>query len=745
MTPPLRDEVKIRVGIPQDPQTISVAVPAGDAPPWDLDTELSTVGTDVARVDAVPKVTGRARYTQDVRLPGMLHGALLRSPHPRATVRSVDVSAALRMPGVRAALPTKGPDTQFRRVHFAGDDVAAVAAETLAQALDALEKVVVEYEVEPHQTDWLRAEGAPSLSPDGEVTDAWPADEKIDAALASAAHTCIATYRTEVQTHSSLEPHGVVADFKDGALEVWASTQATFGVRAGLEQTLGLEGGKVRVHSEFVGGGFGSKFAPGAEAVAAALLSRAAGAPVKLMLSRTEEHTSTGNRPPAVIQIRAGSDSEGNIVAWDYRSWGGPGHTGRGGSTKGTDHYCTKAQKRTKHQDVRTDTDPARAMRAPGWPQGFFASESMMDELALACGMNPFDFRLRNDAQSLRAHEWKLGAERFRWSARYNPEPGTPRAGGDPRRLRGAGLASARWGQMGGTGNHVTCRIHTDGTVEARNGAQDIGTGMKTVMAVITAEELQIPVGRVRVAMGDTNDPVGPASGGSTTTPSLAPTVRHAAYRAKQQLVAAVARHLQADPADVTCAGGKIGVAGGTMLTFDEACRLLPPAGIEATGDRFENYAGYQDSVCGCQFAEVEVDRETGTVRVLHMLAVQDCGLVIAKKLAESQVLGAMIQGISYALHEQRVMDHDAGRMLNVDLLGYKIACAPDMPELDVVLVPVANGKNSVGAAGLGEPPAVAPAAAIANAVANAIGARVRSLPITPDKVLAALQRGGPR
>jgi xanthine dehydrogenase YagR molybdenum-binding subunit len=471
------------------------------------------------------------------------------------------------------------------------------------------------------------------------------------------------------------------------------------------------------------------------------MLARAAGAPVKLMLSRTEEHTSAGNRPSALMQIRAGTDDQGVIVAWDYRSFGGPGHTGSGG-TKGADHYWTKAASRTKHQDLKTDTDPGRAMRAPGWPQGFFASESMMDELALACRMDPLDFRLRNDAQALRALEWKLGAERFQWAARHNPEPGKPTAGGDPRRLRGAGLSSARWGGMGGTGNRVTCRIHTDGTVEARNGAQDIGTGMKTVMAVLTAEELQIPVERVRVVMGDTNDPVGPASGGSTTTPSLAPTVRHAAFRAKQELATAVARHLQVDAAQVVCREGKLGVEGGAMLAFAEACRLLPPSGIEATGERFENYAGYQDHVCGCQFAEVEVDRDTGAVRVLRMLAVQDCGLVIARKLAESQVLGAMIQGISYALHEQRVMDHEAGRMLNVDLLSYKITCAPDMPELDVVMLPVANGKNNVGAAGLGEPPAVAPAAAIANAVANATGARVRSLPITPDKVLAALARG---
>src|SRR5690606_37570971 len=256
----------------------------------------------------------------------------------------------------------------------------------------------------------------------------------------------------------------------------------------------------------------------------AVLLSKAAQAPVKVLLSRFEEHTCAGNRPSAVIQIRAGIDADGILRAWDYRSFGGPGYTGSGGGTSYVPTWFGGAETRRTHRDLATATDAARAMRAPGWPQGNFAAEGMLDLLATSAGIDPLDFRLKNDGDELRQAEWRLGAERIGWRERRNPAPGEPTPGLDPRHRRGAGRAAAFWGQMGRPGNQVTCRIHADGTVEARNGAQDIGTGMKTVMALLTAEELGIDPSRVRVTMGDTADPVGPASGGSTTTPSLAPT-----------------------------------------------------------------------------------------------------------------------------------------------------------------------------------------------------------------------------
>ncbi|MBK8974505.1 MAG: xanthine dehydrogenase family protein molybdopterin-binding subunit [Planctomycetes bacterium] len=732
-----RDEHEMRVGFAGDAKKITVDVPTGDAPPWDLDTRLTSVGGRTRRIDAVAKVTGRARYAYDVDLPGMLHAVVARSPHAAGRLASLDLSAVAALPGVAAVIPLKEPGN---RVRFVGDPIAAIAAQRLDQALDALAAVRAEYTTEAAVTDFRDHPDAPELVR-GEVVGPWPGrgGDEVAAALAAAAHTAEGTWICEVQTHSCLESHGLVAWFKDdGTLEVWASTQATFGVRGGLASALELPEEKVRVHAEFVGGGFGSKFGADAEGVAAARLSRLVKCPVKLMLSRFEDHTCAGNRPSAIIRIRAGIDARGIITAWDYDAWGGPGYTGRGGGTRHNPTYFTRAKTRNSHRDLDSATDAGRAMRAPGWPQGNFAMEGMVERLAELAGMDGLAFRLLNDADPIRQAEWRLGAERFGWEQRRNPKPGTPRDGDPAHLLRGAGLASAFWGQMGGTGNQVTCRIHQDGTVEARNGAQDIGTGMKTVMAVLTAEELGIAPERIRVTMGDTNDPVGPASGGSTTTPSLAPTVRHAAWLAKAELCERVAAALRVEPGSVRCEGGRV-IAGDRALGFDEACRLIGPTPVEATGRRFRNYEGYQDSVAGCQFAAVVVDARTGVVRVEKMLAVQDCGLVIDTLLAENQVLGAMIQGMSYALHEQRIVDRATGRMLNGDFLNYKISGPADLPDMEAIMFPVANGKNNVGAAGLGEPPAIAAPAAIANAVGNAIGIPLRHLPITLDKVLAAL------
>jgi xanthine dehydrogenase YagR molybdenum-binding subunit len=388
-------------------------------------------------------------------------------------------------------------------------------------------------------------------------------------------------------------------------------------------------------------------------------------------------------------------------------------------------------------------------MRAPGWPQGYFGGELFVDELAQKAGIDPLAFRQKNDPQVIRKEQWQLGAEKFGWSKCRTPKPGTPMPGDDPRWLRGAGLASARWGGMGSPGrppHGITCRIMQDGSVETRSGAQDIGTGMKTVMTVVTAEELGIPTANVKAFMGNTGDPSGPGSGGSTTTPSLAPAVRHAAYLAKQELAQIVAKHLAVKVEEIRWEGGKVG-AGAPMLSWTDACKLIGPNPIEVRGQRFPNYKSepFNNGVCGCQFAEVLVDTWTGMVRVVRMLAIQDCGIVIAKKLAESQVLGAMIQGLSYALHEQRILDRRSGRMVNGDFLRYKIAGPQDMPEMECIMMSVSNGHTNCSAVGLGEPPSVAAPAAVANAVFNAIGVPVRHLPITPEKVLKALdeRKGG--
>lgn len=710
---------------------------AGDIAPWsyaDLG-KWKLVGTDVDRVDAHAKVTGRAKYAYDINLPGLLYGVVLRSPHAKGTIKAIGLDGAKGMPGIKAVIALKKPGNKIR---YIGDEIAAVAAATIDQARDALEKIQVEYEVQDHVTDPLVVDGAPELDKRGHVTAPWPADEKLATGLAAGEVTVDATYRCAVQTHSALESHGATARWnEDGTLELWASTQATFGTANGVAGALGVPANKVVVHTEYMGGGFGAKLQPGVEPVAAARLAKEAGAPVKLMLDRYEEHTCVGNRPGAIIQIRAAAKKDGTLTAFDYRSWGEPGYGGGGGTTPPR-CYFQNVPKRSAHKDLQTNMDAGRAMRAPGHPQGHFAAESMLDELARAIGMDALALRQKNDADIVRQHEWKVGADTFQWSAKVNPTPGKPRAGSDARFLRGAGCASATWGGLGGPGSKVLCRIHKDGRVEARNGAQDIGTGMKTVLAILTAEELGVPIAQVTAVMGDTRDPNGPGSGGSTTTPSLAPAARLAAALARKQLEAIVAEYLNVPSEQVSCADGKVGTKD-KRIAFADACKLMTVPAIEAIGERFPNYPGYKGGVFGAQFAEVEVDTHTGQVRVLSMTAVQDCGVVVSKKTAESQVLGAMIQGISYALHEQRIVDHKKGRMLNGDFMNYKVAGPKDVPPMQVVMLSVANGGNNVGACGVGEPAAVAPAAAVANAVANALGVPVRSLPITPDKVLKAL------
>lgn len=743
-----RDGVEITVGYrglggqPDRLETRTVQPEAGDAPPWDARTTFATVGADHERVDGLAKASGRAKYSADVTFPGLQQAMILRSPVARGKLTELDLEAARAMPGIAAVVALKDVGNKVR---FVGDAIAAIAGASRHAVRDALEKIRATYEQEEHNVDFVMAGDVPTLDAQGQIEAPWPEHAEVDAAFAGAATTHAGTYRTEVQTHSSLEPHGGVARWNGDDLDLWLSTQATFGVRGELSRALqdkGLKVGSLTIHAEFVGGGFGSKFTAGIEGLAVCLLAKAANAPVKLMLDRFEEHTTTGNRPSALMQVRAGLDGDGKIVAWDWRSFGGCGFNGSGGSVAVPGYYTGNAKTRRDHKDVATDTDPGRPMRAPGHPQGWFGAELFLDELAAKAGIDPLAFRLANDGEAIRQDQWRHGADVFGWSklrARTN-EPGA-------RFVRGVGLASARWGQLGNPGrpaHGITCRIHQDGTVESRSGSQDIGPGLKTVLAVLTAEELGIAPTQVKATTGHTSDPSGPASGGSTTTPSVAPAVRHAAFLARRELEALVAKHLGVDAAAVRCGNGKVGSAE-RQLGWADACKLIGPNPIDVRGQRFANYAGepFARNQCGAQFAEVEIDTWTGLVRCTRMFGIQDCGLVIAKKQAESQVLGAMIQGTSFALHEQRIMDGRSGRMLNGDFLRYKITGTQDLPELACELHSIALGHTNVGAAGLGEPPSCASAAAIANAVFHALGAPVRHLPITPDKVLAALAAKG--
>jgi xanthine dehydrogenase YagR molybdenum-binding subunit len=723
-------EHDVRIGFPGHERTVKAEVPEGAPAPWGLDANLRTVGTDQPRIDAVEKVTGRARYSSDIRRKGLAYGKLLSSPHAHAKVKSVDLTKAKALPGVLYTESYAGST-----IRFAGQQVAGVVAESEEVLDDALALVEVEYEVLPHALTVEEAmkEGAPRVKEDGNVERREEGDAAEVEKLHAGADVAIErVYRTQVQTHSALETHGCVCEWEGERLTCWSSTQGTFSVQQGLAGALGIPVGNVTVVTEHMGGGFGAKFGIRHWDLFCAKAARETGRPVRVMLDRRQEHLAGGNRPDSVQRCKFSAMKDGTLVAAEVRSWGTGGVAG-GANVANPSVYSFRARFK-ETTNVFTHAGEGRAFRAPGHPQGFFALEGMIDELAEAIGMDPLAFRRRNDRNEVRLAQYEVGAKEIGWERR-RAKPGSDKG---PRK-RGLGMASSRWSHTGGPSAKVLCRIARDGSVLVANGAQDIGTGTRTVMAVIAAEELGLDPARIQVRLGSTNDPIGPGSGGSTTAPSIGPAVRDAAFQAKRALLEAAAGALGVPAAGLDLKEGKV-TGGPKPLAFEQACAFLPSDSVEALGQwRGKPYPGFTGEVAGVQFAEVEADVETGRVRVVKVVAVQDCGRVIDTLLARSQINGGVIQGISYALFEDRVLDPVRGDMLNANFLDYRIAGSLDMPEIVSIPFSVVNGVNSIGMSSLGEPPTIPTSAAIGNALANAIGVRVRSLPITPDKVLAAL------
>ncbi len=757
---------KIRVGFDGDFQVREIEIAAGDPAPWDPSRKFAIVGARVPRLDGKAKATGEAKYSIDVRLPGMLYGRILRCPLAAATVTSVDLSEARKMPGVRAALALAEPG---EKVRFAGQEVAAVAAATPEQADDALAAIRVAYTARPFVVglEAARKPGSPLVfegkaetkTSAGEVEAAEAglprngnvlgprSSEKGNAGegFKKADAVVEGTYETQVQTHTALETHGLVARWDGDELTVWASTQGLFGVRDELAETLKIPVSKIRVVTEYMGGGFGAKFGARIEGLTAARLAKEAGAPVKLFLDRKEEQLATGNRPSSVQTVKAGATKDGKLTALQLTVYGDGGTNGGTGTSGPIKNVYECANLKVDEYDVFTNAGPSTAMRAPGHPQGAFALEATMDELARAIGMDPLEFRMKNDPSAVRREEFRIGAEKIGWKGRD-----ARRKTADPWIVRGVGVGAAVWYNTGDTGPRASVTIHRDGSAEVEHGVQDLGTGSRTMVAIIAAEELQLPLEKVSVSIGDTRMPYGPESGGSTTTPSSAPTIRRAAWQAKKSLAEAVAREWKVPAESVTVADGVVSAPGDPKhrLSWADACKLLPGQGVSATADRAANHGdAWKRFTTGAQFAEVEVDTETGRVRVERIVAVHDCGVVVNALATESQIQGGVIQGVSYALFEDRVLDRQTGRMVNPNVESYKIAGALDVPEIETVLVNVWDGVNNTNSVGIGEPATVATAAAIANAVSHAVGARVRRLPITPEVVLAAVAearaRGG--
>ncbi len=703
---------------------------------WPEEGKRSLIGKRHDRLDGPAKASGRAKYTFDVNRPGMLYARAVRCPYAHARVVSVDTSEAERMPGVKAVRVLKAAGTE---IQWAMDEVAVVAAETEELAEDAVRKVVVKYEKLPHVVKEA------NLS---EVKDrAKPEDAQVtgepDKAFKEADVVSEGQYSAAVITHCCLESHGTVAEWEGDQLTAWISTQNVTGVVPQFAQPLSIPNTNVRSLCDYMGGGFGSKFGADVWGVEAARLAKTTGRPVKFMLDRASEQQLGGGRPSAYAKIKVAATKDGSLIGWESEAWGTGGVAGRGGPP--LPYVFTKIpNSRRRNIPISTNTGGARAWRAPNHPQAALLTMSALEDLAAKLHMDPLEFFLKNihltsggRAEDYRAELLKC-AEMIDWKKNWHPRgdktPGPIK--------RGLGLSIHTWG---GRGHNSQCdvKIHPDGSVEVSLGSQDLGTGTRTVIALAAAETLGLPLKAIKVNIGDSRYPQSGGSGGSTTVGGVSASTRRGTVDAREQLYAKVAPALGVPADQLEAVGGKVQVKGNPAksLPWKQACGKIGVTPITARGQNPGPGNLIDSGVGGAQMADVSVDTETGVVTMNRLVAAQDCGLILNMKCAESQVFGAMIMGVGYALLEERIVDRATGRFLNADMEFYKLAGIGDIGNFQVHMM-TGKGFDERGVIGLGEPPVISPGAAISNAVANAIGVRVPEMPLTPDRVLAALEKG---
>ncbi|AKZ54263.1 putative oxidoreductase [Streptomyces ambofaciens ATCC 23877] len=702
-------------------------------------TVKGAVGTSHTRVEGRDKVTGAARYAGEIPFADLAHGWLVLSTVARGRIRSIDTDAVLGMPGVLTVLHHGNaprvdtdyigmlgipPDPtaavfQDERVPHAGWPVALVVAETPEEAREAAEALAVTYDTEPHDTA-LTADHPDAYPAEGHM----PAEtEKGDLAAGLAASTVVVDeeYTTPEEHHSMMEPHAATALWDGGRLEVVDSNQGTTWVQGELAKMFSLDESAVRVRSEHIGGGFGSKGLRAHQVsavMAATLLER----PVRVVMTRRQMFSLAGYRSPTTQRVRLGADADGRLRALEHRSLNQTSTVYEfvePGAGVARVMYDAEAH-RTANHVVRLDVPSPTFMRAPGEAPGSFAIEVALDELAERCGVDPIELRLRNEpdvgpvsglpfsSRNLAAcfHE---GARRFGWADR-DPRPGVRREG---RWLLGTGTAAASFGAGAGPSTALLT-AEADGTFTVRIAAADIGTGARTALTLVAADALEVAPERVRVRIGDSD--FGPAmiAGGSMGTRSWAWAITAAAGELRERL------------------------ALGTSV---------PPEGITVRSDTTEALgalAQKERHSFGAQFAEVAVDTATGEVRVRRMLGIFAAGRIVNPLTARNQLVGGMIWGISMALHEEAVRDRASGGLYGPDLAGYHVATHADVPDVEADWVDDPDPDDPVGIKGVGEIGIVGAAAAVANAVWHATGVRHRNLPIRPDRVLsAAAPEGG--
>lgn len=740
-------------------------VPADEPPALPVNAALRVIGKPVPRQDALAKVTGAMRFTVDVKLPGLLHARVLRSPWPNARVHAIEAKPAARSPGVGAVLVIAPPGAELR---YVGAPVAAIAATTPEAAEAALALIRVDYVRLPFVVDMdtARKPNAPLVYRPGEQValsigeiavatglrlngnirgpDMFGSRGDVAHGFAQAEVTVEGEYRTQVQTHCCMEPHAIVADWRPDGLTVWMSTQYTAGIRRELAQTFGLKLGQVRVKVAAMGGGFGSKSQLNAYGRHAVMLSRQAGAPVRLVFDRTEEQLDSGNRPATWQRLRIGARRDGTLTAIALEEYGTAGVGVGAGVGNFAQGLYTCPNFAVAQNDVFINAGRGCAMRGPGNTPGAFAMEQAIDELAERLGLDPLVLRDRIDGSAVRREERRRGARRIGWDRRRKPGSDTGVV------KRGIGMAQSLWRANVWLNASCEVRLLRDGSVQVQSSVQDLGTGIGTVLAQVVAEELGLRPIDIRVLIGDTEFPAGPPSWGSQTTASITPPARTAAWRIKQALFRHVAPVLRVTPDQLVARGGRVALRTDAShgLSFRDAAATLRTDQLSAVATRSDDYTGFgmhtgdhasAGEIGGVQFAEVAVDTETGVIRVERVVAVHDCGRPMNPKLLESQIHGGVLMGVSYALLERRLIDPFTGHVVNPNLEQYKLVGPSETPNIEVLLLENYQGRSATDAYGIAEPANIATAPAIANAVFNALGVRLRSLPMTPAAVLAAL------
>jgi xanthine dehydrogenase YagR molybdenum-binding subunit len=677
------------------------------------------IGVPLDRVDGRAKVTGQAAYAYEHRTEGVAHAVAVAATIATGTIRSIDANAALAQPGVLAVLTHENAPAleevengelrvlQSPRVAYRGQFVAVVVAERLETARHAAGMVAIAYDAEPHDVE-LREDHPELYAPEkvnaGFETDSVHGD--VESALAVADVIVDHTYSTPAYHNNPMEPHATQAQWEGGTLTLHDSTQGVQGVRKAVSEVFGIPADDVRVISPHVGGGFGSKGMPHAHVILVALAARATQRPVKLAVTRQQMFATAGYRTPTIQRVRLGADRDGRLLAIEHEAFEQSSRLKEFAeqTTIATRHMYAAPHRRTAHRLVRLDVPSPSWMRAPGECPGMYALEAAIDELAIACGLDPIELRVRNEPDvdpekgipfsSRHLVEClREGAERFGWADR-DPAPGVRR---DGRWLVGTGVAASTYPAYRSPASALA-RDEGNGRFTVLISAADIGTGARTVLTQIAAEALGVAPAQVDLDLGDSAYPRAGTAGGSMGTASWGSAVH-------------------------------------------KACRALrEQGGSEARADTAEDVEALEKlsrHAFGAQFAEVRVNADTGEVRVPRLFGMFATGRIINPKTARSQFIGGMTMGLGMALHEESLMDVQFGDYVNHDFAGYHIPVCADVRDIDAAWIEEDDPHlNPMGSKGIGEIGIVGTAAALANAVHHATGIRVRDLPIRLDKIL---------